>query len=61
MNVLQRNYLAKANREQIIKWLCEFDRNGCYTDTQRIAEGFDPLTKETALDKAFNQLSEVGW
>lgn len=59
-NILTANYLGKCNRDQIIAWLVKFDKDGCYTDSQRLAEGFEPFTKATALTKALDQLNEVG-
>jgi hypothetical protein len=59
-NILTANYLGKCSRDQIIAWLVKFDKDGCYTDSQRLAEGFEPFTKATALAKALNQLNEVG-
>jgi hypothetical protein len=31
-------------RGDLIQWLCHNDRNGCYSDADGAAEGFDPLT-----------------
>jgi hypothetical protein len=55
-NILTANYLGKATREQIIKWLMSNDPNGCYSDEQSKGEGFEPITRSQALELALNQL-----
>jgi len=57
-NILTANYLGKATREQIIKWLMSNDPNGVYSDEQSIGEGLEPITRKQALELALNQLSE---
>lgn len=39
---------ADSTREQLILWLCDNDRNGCYSDSDCIAEGWGVLTIDTA-------------
>ena len=55
-NILTANYLGKATREQIIKWLISNDSNGCYSDEQSKREGLEPITRSQALELALNQL-----
>jgi hypothetical protein len=55
-NILIANYLGKANREKIIKWLVTNDPHGCYSDQDSINEGYEPITREEALKIALNQL-----
>ena len=33
-----------STREELVDWLQAMDRNGCWTDEDASAEGFDPLT-----------------
>jgi hypothetical protein len=40
--------LGNGTREQLIAWLVWNDRNGIYTDRDSEAEGYPPLTLETA-------------
>lgn len=40
--------LERGTREQLIEWLVWNDGNGVYTDEDSIAEGYTPLTLETA-------------
>ena len=40
--------LEHGTREQIIDWLVWNDGNGIYTDEDSTAEGYTPLTLETA-------------
>lgn len=58
-NILTANYLGKAKREQIIKWLVQNDSNGVYTDAQSQAEGLPPLSRADALALALKQLEEA--
>jgi hypothetical protein len=57
-NILLENYLGKCNREDLIKWLMSNDPNGCYSDEQSKGEGFEPMTRNQALELALNQLNE---
>lgn len=50
--------LNKGNREQIIKWLSWNDKNGVYTDEDSIAEGYEPLTLDSALSTLQNVLTK---
>ncbi len=59
MNTLTEKHLKTLSRNQLIYWLLVFDSDGCYTDQQRLAEGFEVFTKETALAKALEQLAEI--
>ena len=43
---------AGSTRETLIAWLCTVDRNGCWTDRDMVAEGWDPMT----LDEAWEQV-----
>lgn len=40
--------LEDGSREQIIGWLVWNDGNGVYTDEDSIAEGWEPMTLDTA-------------
>jgi hypothetical protein len=46
-----------ATRDQLIAWLVWNDPNGCYRDDDAEEEGFDVLTRETALDIVLRQLA----
>jgi len=46
--VNQERILAFGTREQVIDWLCWNDPNGCYTDEDAEAEGYEPLSLEEA-------------
>jgi len=50
--------LQRADRGQLITWLCMNDRNGCYTDEDTRLEGFEPLTRETALELIADALED---
>ena len=40
--------LSSGSREDIIAWLVWNDRNGIYTDEDSVAEGYPPLTLDSA-------------
>lgn len=42
--------LNSISRELLIKWLVWNDKNGIYTDSDSIAEGMQPLTKQEAIE-----------
>ena len=48
--------LLEMSRESLIKWLCNNDRNGIYSDADCELEGIDPLTREEALEMALDQV-----
>ncbi len=52
----QQHLLQSMNRDQLISWLCQNDRNGCYTDEDAAAEGWPPLTRAEALELALGQI-----
>ena len=44
---------TKSTREEVIAWLCGNDRNGCYSDEDMVAEGWEPMT----LTEAWQQVA----
>ena len=48
--------IAEWSREEIISWLQWNDRHGEYSDEEAVLYGWDPLSKEEALDIVRNQL-----
>lgn len=58
-NILMENYLGKASREDLIKWLMANDPNGCYSDEQSKGEGMQPMTRKEALELALKQCQEI--
>ena len=40
--------ILQASREFCIQWLASNDRNGCYTDDDMEAEGWEPMTLNNA-------------
>ncbi len=58
-NVLIENWLGKATREELIKWLMKNDSNGCYSDEQSKSEGMQPMTRQEALEIALKQSREA--
>lgn len=53
----QQWLMVHGDREQVLTWLVWNDRNGCYTDEERIEEGFEPLTLETARSLMYSSLT----
>lgn len=47
---IQQWLLKDGTREQLIDWLVWNDGNGVYTDEDSEAEGYAPLTLETARE-----------
>jgi len=45
-------------RDEAIAWLCWNDPNGCYTDADAAAEGFDPLTADDARALVRDQIND---
>lgn len=41
-------------RNELIIWLTWNDPNGCFADAEATAEGFEPLTREEALELALD-------
>jgi hypothetical protein len=58
-NVLIENWLGKATKEELIKWLMKNDSNGCYSDEQSKGEGMQPMTRQEALEIALKQSREA--
>lgn len=48
--------IAEWSREEIISWLQWNDRHGEYSDEEAVLYGWDPLTKESALEIVKHQL-----
>ena len=42
---------ASTTRERLIYWLMSNDRNGCYSDDDMVAEGWEPMTLEQAWEQ----------
>jgi len=55
---VKQDILKNGTREQVIEWLEWNDPNGVYSDSDSIAEGFDPLTLETAREIMADQIEE---
>lgn len=51
--------LHNLNRDELIAMLVQHDRDGDYSDEQRIALGEEPLNHQQALDLAVINLHEV--
>jgi hypothetical protein len=49
-DALTREDIAKMSKDACVYWLEWNDHNGCYSDADAIAEGFDPLTEESARE-----------
>lgn len=47
------------SRERCITWLVWNDRNGCYTDEDRAAEGWAPLKRREAQGRVLRELREA--
>lgn len=47
---VQSRIVSDGTREQIIAWLVWNDPNGCYTDEDSLAEGFERLTRQRAVE-----------
>lgn len=43
----QVRLILEGRREELLAWLCWNDPNGCYTDADSIAEGYEPLSLES--------------
>lgn len=56
MNTETTVYPRLNDRQWLINWLAFNDPNGCYTDADMIAEGFEPMTLEQARELYLNQL-----
>ena len=52
------NGMCEWSREALINWLCWNDRNGEYTDEDSEHNGWEPLSKESALEIIHRQLVE---
>lgn len=50
---------AFSDREDLIGWMVCNDGNGCFTDEDSIAEGWDPMTIEDAWSLLQTILEEV--
>lgn len=58
-NVLYAERLLNTmTREQIIDFLQWNDPNGIYTDERSIAEGYEPMTRDAAFEKALEVIVE---
>lgn len=58
LKYMQAKYsdISLWERDEIISWLQWNDRHGEYTDEEAVMYGWDPLTKESALEIVRHQL-----